>query len=184
MRRLLDNNVPRGLGAALTGHAVTEARERGWATFKNGDLLTAAEEASFEVNSPRDFDSRTLDNFTSDVARNRRRRRCSRARQLCRSGDPQRVNRHMQKPSARFSVEISQKCLLLRAGPSRRHTSRPSVTRQNLSIRLSEATRPFVVTPTPLTTTRQRCSAKGRRVNAICYHRSAWRGALPTDSFE
>jgi hypothetical protein len=46
---LLDNNVPRGLGAALTGHAVTEARERGWATFKNGDLLTVAEKAGFEV---------------------------------------------------------------------------------------------------------------------------------------
>lgn len=26
---------------------VTEARERGWAAFKNGDLLSAAEEAGF-----------------------------------------------------------------------------------------------------------------------------------------
>jgi hypothetical protein len=46
---LLDNNVPRGLAAALTSHTVSEARERGWATLKNGDLLTAAEEAGFEV---------------------------------------------------------------------------------------------------------------------------------------
>ena len=46
---LLDNNVPRGLGRALTGHVVTEARERGWATFKNGDLLRVAEEAGFNV---------------------------------------------------------------------------------------------------------------------------------------
>jgi PIN like domain len=46
---LLDNNVPRGVARALTGHTVTEARERGWATFKNGDLLIAAEEAGFEV---------------------------------------------------------------------------------------------------------------------------------------
>ncbi len=46
---LLDNNVPRGLARALTGHTVTEARERGWATLKNGDLLTDAEEAGFEV---------------------------------------------------------------------------------------------------------------------------------------
>ena len=46
---LLDNNVPRGLARALTSHTVTEARERGWATLKNGDLLTVAEEAGFEV---------------------------------------------------------------------------------------------------------------------------------------
>jgi predicted nuclease of predicted toxin-antitoxin system len=46
---LLDNNVPRGLARALTGHTVTEARERGWATLRNGELLTIAEEAGFEV---------------------------------------------------------------------------------------------------------------------------------------
>ncbi len=46
---LLDNNAPRGLARALTSHIVTEARERAWATLKNGDLLTAAEEAGFEV---------------------------------------------------------------------------------------------------------------------------------------
>jgi hypothetical protein len=46
---LLDNNVPRGVTRALTGHTVTEARERGWATLRNGDLLTLAEKAGFEV---------------------------------------------------------------------------------------------------------------------------------------
>jgi hypothetical protein len=46
---LLDNNVPRGLARALTGHVVMEARDRGWATVKNGVLLSAAEEARFEV---------------------------------------------------------------------------------------------------------------------------------------
>jgi len=46
---LLDNNAPRGLARALTTHTVTEARERGWATLKNGDLLVAAEEAGFDV---------------------------------------------------------------------------------------------------------------------------------------
>ena len=46
---LLDNNVPRGLARALAGHEVTEARERGWATLKNGDLLSAAEAAGFDV---------------------------------------------------------------------------------------------------------------------------------------
>ena len=46
---LLDNNVPRGLASALTGHVVTEARERGWAELKNGILLSVAEEAGFNV---------------------------------------------------------------------------------------------------------------------------------------
>jgi hypothetical protein len=46
---LLDNNAPRGLVRALNSHTVTEARERGWATLKNGDLLTVAEGAGFEV---------------------------------------------------------------------------------------------------------------------------------------
>jgi hypothetical protein len=46
---LLDNNAPRGLARALIGHTVMEARERGWATLKNGDLLSAAEQAGFNV---------------------------------------------------------------------------------------------------------------------------------------
>ncbi len=49
MRILFDNGVPRGLAAALTGHCVEEARERGWDTLKNGDLLAAAEAGGFEV---------------------------------------------------------------------------------------------------------------------------------------
>ncbi len=49
MQILLDNNAPRGLIRALTGHTVTEARERGWAAWENGDLLQAAEEAGFDV---------------------------------------------------------------------------------------------------------------------------------------
>jgi predicted nuclease of predicted toxin-antitoxin system len=46
---LLDNNAPRGLVRALAGHTVVEARERGWATLQNGELLNAAEEAGFDV---------------------------------------------------------------------------------------------------------------------------------------
>jgi hypothetical protein len=46
---LLDNNAPRGLAPALIGHMVAEARERGWSTLKNGELLDAAEEAGFDV---------------------------------------------------------------------------------------------------------------------------------------
>lgn len=46
---LLDNNVPRGLVRALVGHSVIEARDRGWATLKNGELLLAAEQSGFEL---------------------------------------------------------------------------------------------------------------------------------------
>lgn len=46
---LLDNNAPRGLVLALAGHTVTEARERGWASLKNGELLSVAEQAGFDV---------------------------------------------------------------------------------------------------------------------------------------
>lgn len=49
MRVLLDNGTPRGVAAALVGHAVEEARARGWDTFKNGELLAAAEAAGFDV---------------------------------------------------------------------------------------------------------------------------------------
>jgi hypothetical protein len=46
---LLDNNAPRGLVQALNGHTVIEARERGWATLQNGELLSAAELAGFDI---------------------------------------------------------------------------------------------------------------------------------------
>lgn len=46
---LFDNNIPRGLTRAFPGHQVTEARERGWDTLQNGDLLRAAEDAGFHV---------------------------------------------------------------------------------------------------------------------------------------
>jgi hypothetical protein len=49
MRVLLDNGTPRGVAAALAGHTVEEARARGWDTFKNGELLAAAETAGFDV---------------------------------------------------------------------------------------------------------------------------------------
>jgi hypothetical protein len=60
---LLDNNAPRGLARALIGHTVTEARERGWATLKNGDLLSAAEQAGFNVMLTSDKSIRYQQNF-------------------------------------------------------------------------------------------------------------------------
>lgn len=49
MRVLFDNGVPRGVAAALVGHVVEEARARRWDSLKNGELLTAAETAGFDV---------------------------------------------------------------------------------------------------------------------------------------
>lgn len=46
---LFDNGTPRRLAAFLTGHTVEEARLHGWEELSNGDLITAAEEAGFEV---------------------------------------------------------------------------------------------------------------------------------------
>jgi predicted nuclease of predicted toxin-antitoxin system len=46
---LLDNAIPRGLARFLTGHAVEEARSRGWEELSNGDLIDVAERAVFEI---------------------------------------------------------------------------------------------------------------------------------------
>ena len=49
MNILFDQGTPAPLRALLTGHTVETAYERGWSSLSNGDLLTAAEAASFEV---------------------------------------------------------------------------------------------------------------------------------------
>jgi hypothetical protein len=49
MQVLLDNGVPRGVAAVLKEHVVEEARDRGWDRLTNGDLLSAAEVAGFEL---------------------------------------------------------------------------------------------------------------------------------------
>jgi hypothetical protein len=46
---LFDHVTPRGIARFLTGHTVTRARERGWETLTNGDLLAEAERAGFDV---------------------------------------------------------------------------------------------------------------------------------------
>jgi len=47
---LFDNGTPRNLARYLIDrHTVTEARTRGWSELENGELLTAAEAAGFEV---------------------------------------------------------------------------------------------------------------------------------------
>jgi hypothetical protein len=49
MRILFDHGTPSGIAAALSGHEVTEARERGWDRISNGELLRAAEAEGFDL---------------------------------------------------------------------------------------------------------------------------------------
>ena len=49
MNILLDKSAPYGLVRHLQDHAVSTAEERGWDRLENGNLLTAAEKAGFEV---------------------------------------------------------------------------------------------------------------------------------------
>jgi hypothetical protein len=49
MRILFDRGTPAPLIPFLTGHAVTKARDAGWDTLANGELLRAAETAGFEL---------------------------------------------------------------------------------------------------------------------------------------
>ena len=46
---LFDHSTPAPLSSHLTDHTVTEARDRGWDTLSNGELLAEAERAGFDV---------------------------------------------------------------------------------------------------------------------------------------
>ena len=64
MRVLFDQGIPAPLQAFLTGHTVRTAKAQGWATFTNGDLLTAAETAAFDVLVTTDKNIRYQQNLT------------------------------------------------------------------------------------------------------------------------
>jgi hypothetical protein len=49
MHILFDHGTPRGIARSLHGHTVKEAKAQGWDTLSNGDLLRAAEDASFDI---------------------------------------------------------------------------------------------------------------------------------------
>ena len=49
MRILFDNNSPRTLRRYLTEHTVDTAREKGWAEYRNGNLLDNAERDGYEI---------------------------------------------------------------------------------------------------------------------------------------
>jgi hypothetical protein len=49
MRILFDQSTPVPVRPYLKGHIVRTAAQQGWARLTNGDLLTAAEEAGFDL---------------------------------------------------------------------------------------------------------------------------------------
>lgn len=49
MKILFDQGVPKPLQVLLAGHEVQRAYQFGWATKKNGELLSLAEAAGFEL---------------------------------------------------------------------------------------------------------------------------------------
>jgi hypothetical protein len=62
---LFDNGTPRTLARYLIDrHMVTEARARGWEELGNGELLTQAEAAGFEVLVTTDKNLRYQQNLT------------------------------------------------------------------------------------------------------------------------
>lgn len=46
---LFDKNIPWGIRRHLVGHTVRTTEDEGWSALSNGDLLSAAEQAGFEV---------------------------------------------------------------------------------------------------------------------------------------
>jgi hypothetical protein len=61
---LFDNETPRTLARYLIEHhTITEARARGWDELENGELLTVAEAAGFEVLVTTDRNLRYQQNF-------------------------------------------------------------------------------------------------------------------------
>ena len=61
---LFDHVTPRGIARFLADHTVTKAKERGWDTLANGDLLAEAERAGFDVLITADKNMRFQRNLT------------------------------------------------------------------------------------------------------------------------
>lgn len=46
---LFDHVTPSGIARFLPGHTIIKAKDRGWDTLSNGDLLTEAERVGFDL---------------------------------------------------------------------------------------------------------------------------------------
>ena len=64
MRILFDHGTPSGIARALLDHEVVEARDLGCDRISNGDLLSAAEAAGFEILLTTDKRIRSRQNLT------------------------------------------------------------------------------------------------------------------------
>jgi hypothetical protein len=64
MRILFDHGTPFPLRTALTGHSITRTQDMGWDRLSNGELLTAAEQAGFELLLTTDKNIRYQQNLT------------------------------------------------------------------------------------------------------------------------
>jgi hypothetical protein len=49
MKILFDQGTPVPLRASLAGHEVSTAYEQGWQSLSNGELIRAADEATFDA---------------------------------------------------------------------------------------------------------------------------------------
>ena len=65
MRVLFDQGTPAPLRKLLAGRTIETAGERDWSTLENGDLLTAAESAGFDVLLTTDSNLRHQQNLTA-----------------------------------------------------------------------------------------------------------------------
>ncbi len=63
-RILFDVNIPRPLARFLTRHAVELADQRGWREMTNGELLSAAEQAGFDLMLTADTNLRYQQNLS------------------------------------------------------------------------------------------------------------------------
>jgi len=108
---LFDNGTPRTLARYLIDHhTVTEARARGWEELENGELLSKAEAAGFEVLVTTDksqlpakpcgtqdshcrIGTGTMEPYQTVCGSGRRHRERGDTRQLCRGGNSLRVAR-------------------------------------------------------------------------------------------
>jgi hypothetical protein len=61
---LFDHSTPAPLSAYLTEHIVSKAKDRGWDTLSNGDLLAEAERDGFDVLLTADNNMRYQQNLT------------------------------------------------------------------------------------------------------------------------
>jgi hypothetical protein len=49
MKILFDNGTPKPIARVLTAHEVTYARQIGWHTLQNGELIQKAEDAGYDL---------------------------------------------------------------------------------------------------------------------------------------